>query len=146
METEPKKYEIAYLISPNILEGDALGEAGKISGFLQEAKSIISHVEEPRRRRLAYPIKKSRECYFGWTRFSCNPENIAGFEKKLRLEPHIIRYLLVEAEEIPVEMRLPRIISAPFIQQKGPKPQIEEARGEMDIVELDKKLEEILGK
>ncbi|MBI2640125.1 MAG: 30S ribosomal protein S6 [Candidatus Sungbacteria bacterium] len=146
METEPKKYEIAYLISPNVPEEDALGEAGKISGLLQDAKSVIGHVEEPRRRRLAYPIKKSRECYFGWTRFSCHPENIPDFEKKLKLEPQIIRYLLVEAEEIPVDTRLPRMTRTPFVQQKAQKNQTGEEKEKMDIVELDKKLEEILGK
>jgi len=149
METEQKKYEIAYIVSPKVPEADVVGEAGKITGFIQDANGIIGYIDEPRPRRLAYPINKFRDAYFGWTRFSTMPENLAAIEKKLKLDENIIRFLIVEAEEVPVaEIRTPR--PRPSFVPKirtAPAPQAETPEKEkMDIGELDKKLEEILGK
>ena len=114
--------------------------AGKITGSIQDAKGLVGHIEEPKRRRLAYPIKKLSEAYFGWTRFSMSPENLADFEKKLKQEPAIIRYLVVIFEEVvPERIFRPR----PTYTPRQPSPVPEER---MNIEELDKRLEEILGK
>ncbi len=140
MDSESRQYEIAYLISPNISEEDVFGVAGKITTSLQDAKGLVSHIGEPKRRRLAYPIKKLSEAYFGWTRFSMSPENLADFEKKLKQEPAIIRYLVVIFEEsLPERIFRPRPTYTP-----RPTTPLPEER--MNIEELDKRLEEILGK
>lgn len=144
METQVKQYEIAYLISPKTKEEDVFGEAGKITGFIQTAVSgLIGHIAEPKQIRLAYPINKSRDAYFGWTRFTMKPEAIADFEKKLKLEKAIMRYLIVEAEEEPVRTRVMR----PRIPLAIPKPsEPSPAEEKVNMEELDKRLEEILGK
>ena len=145
METGPKNYEIAYLISPKTKDEDVFGEAGKITGFIQSAASgLIGHITEPKQIRLAYPIKKSQDAYFGWTRFTMEPEAVADFEKKLKLEKTIMRYLIVKAEEEPVRTRIIR----PRISLLMPKPQERPVAGEekVNMEELDKRLEEILGK
>ncbi|MFY9462409.1 MAG: 30S ribosomal protein S6 [Candidatus Sungiibacteriota bacterium] len=144
MEAQGKQYEIAYLISPKTKEEDVFGEAGKITGFIQStASSLIGYIAEPKQIRLAYSINKSRDAYFGWTRFTMKPEAIADFEKKLKLEKAIMRYLIVEAEEEPIRIRIMR----PKLPLLTPKPQ-EPAPGEekVNMEELDKRLEEILGK
>lgn len=143
METEPKNYEIAYLISPQVAAEDAFGEAGKITGFIQDAKGFIGHIEEPKRKTLAYSIKKFREAYFGWTRFSIGSRELSELEKKLSREPNIIRFLIVHADETPPE-RYPLRHGAARKTQKSAVPPAEKER--MDIGELDKRLEEILGK
>lgn len=140
MDQETRQYEIAYLVSANIPEEDVFGRAGKITGFIQDAKGLISHIEEPKKRRLAYPIKKFNEAYFGWTRFSMLGENLAEFEKKLKQEAAIIRYLVVTFEEVPPE-RVPR-----QLKTYTPRPPTTAPEERMNIEELDKRLEEILGK
>lgn len=142
METDARHYEIAYLISPLVSEENVFGEAGKITGFLQDTHGVLGHIEEPKKIRLSYPIKKFREAHFGWTRFFIHPKYIADLEKKLTREETIIRYLIVEAEEEPVVTRLPKPRPEPRAEKPAP-PQPEE---KIDIEELDKRLEEILGK
>lgn len=145
MEIGSKNYEIAYLVSPQTPEEDVFGEAGKITGFIQDAKGFVGHIEEPRKIRLAYPIKKQKEAYFGWTSFNMTPEGLGNLEKKLKLEKAIFRYLTVIAEEEPFRPRLPRrapstkIVSLAPAEGAAPEEKI-------NIEELDKRLEEILGK
>ncbi|MDO8560625.1 MAG: 30S ribosomal protein S6 [bacterium] len=145
MDIEGKQYEIAYLISPKTKEEEVFGEAGKITGFIQDtANGLIDHIAEPKQIRLAYPINKSRDAYFGWTRFTVKPEALADFEKKLKLEKAIMRYLIVEAEEEPVRTRILRPQAPVALAKPDETPTAGEEKVNME--ELNKRLEEILGK
>lgn len=152
METEPKNYEIAYLISPSASENDIFAVAGNISGAVQEAHGAVKKIEEPKKIRLAYPIQKRLEGYFGWTTFSIHPDNLSLFEKKIREEKKIMRFLVVLHDERiaqarPQPIRLKEISRAPKMRAARPQAPIPaEEKPAMDIAALDKKLEEILGK
>jgi ribosomal protein S6 len=152
METETKNYEIAYLISPSASEDEVFAVAGKISGAIQNAHGIVKKIEEPKKIHLAYPIKKNLDAYFGWTTLSIHPEHLAVFEKKLKEEKGIMRFLIVLHDERIAEMRprpirlkeIARLPKTPATQPATPAPA--EEKPAMDIEALDKKLEEILGK
>lgn len=144
MDIDPRQYEIASLISPETSEKEVFGVAGRITGFLQDAGAMIEKIEEPKKIRLAYPIKKFREAYFGWVTFTLDPEKLAGVEKKIKLEKQIIRFLTVLAEEEPVRQRTFRPQRAPE-SEKSASP-IAPPEKQVNIEELDRQLEEILGK
>lgn len=123
-------------------------QAGKLTSLIEEAKGMIRKVEEPKKRHLAYPVKKQLSAYFGWTTFSMAPEFVPGLEKKLRGQEQFLRFSLVE-EEIEVKkpfvlrtMR-PQPVRPRAIPREAPKAGTEE---KLDLEALDKKLEEILGK
>ncbi len=153
MDTETKNYEIAYLISPDIAEDEAFGEAGKITSSIQEAKGLVSRIGEPKKLKLAYPIKKLRNAYFGWTAFTIARENLAEIEKKVKGEKNIIRHLLAEEVKRPAMEFRPRM-ARPLHRPTPPRltevkpftPQPPKEEDKAKIEELDKKLEEILGK
>ena len=145
MDAETKNYEIAYLLAPSIAEGEVLTYAGKLTGLIEAEKGQVKYVEEPKKRRLAYPIKKERNAYFGWTTFNAAPEKISGINKKLKDENSFLRYLIVEEE---IEKRRP-MPAFPFPTREprakaAPKIKIPEEK--LDMEALDKRLEEILGK
>jgi ribosomal protein S6 len=155
MDPETKNYEIAYLISAEIPEDEVFGVAGKITGAIQDARGLVGKIEEPKKRRLAYPIKISRlnhtHSYFGWTRFTIAPEHLKDLEKQLKLEKQIVRHLIVEEVKRPVyEPRFrpdrPRNFpTAPLEEVKPFTPQAPKEEDKTKIEELDKQLEEILG-
>lgn len=156
-DAEAKNYEIAYLINPDIPEDGVFGEAGKITGFIQDAHGVVGRIEEPKKRKLAYPIRKRTSAYFGWTTFTVAPEKIAEIEKRLKLEKDILRSLNVEEVKRPAyEFRArPRELAgrsvrrAPAARRDTVEPFVPQAPKEEDrakIEELDKRLEEILGK
>ena len=74
MELEPKKYELTYLLAPSIAEESVSDSAQKIAEVIESEKGLISHSEMPRKRRLAYSVKKETHAYFGWIRFTAVPE------------------------------------------------------------------------
>ncbi len=167
METAIKSYEIAYLINPDVPEEGVFGEAGKITGFVQDAHGLIGKIEEPKKRKLTYPIKKLKSAYFGWTTFSVAPERIGDIEKRVKAEPGIIRYMISEEIKHPVREFRPRPSRLPT-GQAGPsggparsdhtqpeaqlgevkpfEPALPKEEDRTKNEELDKRLEEILGK
>ena len=57
---DPKNYELAYLLSSSIPEEEVLTRAGKLTALIEENKGLIRHVQEPRKIKLAYPVKKEK--------------------------------------------------------------------------------------
>ncbi len=148
MSSDSKNYELAYLLSPSLSQEEVLTQAGKLTTLIEESKGMIRKVEEPRKRTLAYPIKKQSSAFFGWTTFSMAPEFTPGLEKKLRGQEQLLRFTLVEEEEITTRPFMLRTVpSRP--QPSYPRPIPREAPKtdeKLDLEALDKKLEEILGK
>src|SRR3989344_8453775 len=149
MNIDAKNYELAYLLSPSIAEGEVLNYSGKVSSLIEEEKGVVKRAEEPRKRMLSYPVNKQKNGYFGWTVFSMLPDAVNGLQKKLKTKEFFLRYLITE-EEIekhpslirPFPSRRPAV-SKPKVIRKPDETKPEE---KLDLEALDKKLEEILGK
>lgn len=148
MEQEIKNYEISYLLSPAIAEGEVLMIVGKLTTLIEEQKGAIKHVEEPKKRKLAYAINKERNAYFSWITFRLYPVQIVALEKKLKAENYLMRYLIVEEEtriKAPIfhtQIQKPTMYKAP----SGTIYDTQQPEEKLDLEALDKKLEEILGK
>lgn len=151
MDSEPKNYEISYLINPDVAEDEVFGEAGKITGFVHDLHGLVGRIEEPKKRRLAYPINKFKQAYFGWTTFALVPDKLAELENKVRAEKNIVRYVVTEEVKQPVvsarlgrrgqPLRAARLGIGAAVGSRPPKEE-----DKVKIEELDKRLEEILGK
>ena len=151
MDSEAKNYELAYILSTAIPEDGVLAAAGKLTAAIEEARGMVKRAETPKKRRLAYAIKKEQNGYFGWTSFGMAPAGIAALEKKIKEEKNLLRHLIVEEE---IETRIPFV--RPIGARRAPAPQksllapapAPKAMPEekLDLEALDKKLEEILGK
>lgn len=147
---ETKNYELAYLLSPSISEGEILVEAGKLNKLIEDTGGMIRRAEEPRKRRLAYPVKKEINAYFGWTTFNASGEAVVGITKKIKSFADLLRSMVTEEVEIEFRPTVLRTIPSRPAAQRAPRtvtPQ-EPAAGEekLDLEALDKRLEEILGK
>ena len=146
MTSDTKNYELAYLLSPSVSQEEVLTQAGKLTSLIEESKGMIRKVEEPRKRVLAYPVKKQTSAFFGWTTFSMAPEFVPGFEKKLRGQERVLRYMLVEEEEMEVRPFMFRTARTPAPRPRPIPREAPKADEKLDLEALDKKLEEILGK
>jgi ribosomal protein S6 len=99
---DPRVYEIGYLLLPSLgAEGvaDAVGEIkAKLTTLGAEhiSEGEAQHID------LAYEMVKIINNqntfldtgYFGWLKFSINPEAIAGINKMLDNRPEVLRFLL----------------------------------------------------
>mgnify|MGYP001558368077 CR=1 FL=1 len=134
MDKDSQLYEIGY-----ILKADDEKSAEDFSDSLKEAvvsnHGIVIAGNNPKMRHYAYPINKRRSGYFGWIKFLLNTELLGEIKKYLEKQEIISRFLLIKlARETLQEPRKERV----------PKKIVPEEK-KVDIEEIDKKLEEILG-
>ncbi len=136
-QSEKKEYELSFLLR---------SEEG-----ISALQSVLSHFgyevtsqSEIKRMVLAYPIKKETSALFGYVYFMAAPETVHNFMRELRLEPMVLRVLLINEPikrtlQYGVEGTTPRDMTGKEEQQSTEKP--------ADAVtneDLEKKLEEIL--
>ena len=142
MENEQKVYEIGYLLSPLISEEKLDEEIGSLRKIIEDGGSFIMSEGQPKMQKLAYAVEKNENAYFGWIKFTAGPEILleikGSFEK---LKEKIIRFLIIETVK---ETLAPAVSKKIFKKRKTVFPEGKE--GEMKFEEIDKKLEELLGK
>lgn len=150
MDSEQKNYELAYLLAPSLNNGEILTSEQKLSALIEQAGGVIRRKEAPKKRNLAYPIKKKTQGYFGWTTFRIASDALADLQKKIKGE-NLLRSMITEEEEETrplFQLRAPRRALAGIgLRTRTPRER-EPAKPEerLDLEALDKKLEEILGK
>jgi len=57
-ESNPRIYELGFLLVPTIDENDVLGEASRIKGVIESCGALLISDENPKSITLAYPIDK----------------------------------------------------------------------------------------
>lgn len=152
MDKDRKLYEITFLISPAYSEEEAKAfqqslknEVKRLDGIIDDEGGVLKH-------RLSYPIKKMPEAYVASFRFLLASEKILKLEIKLAV-PQVLRFLIVHTKRQPTRAaRAPRIgkiipekpVLEYNIKNAPQSPNLETTSN--NIEEIDKKLEEILGK
>ena len=137
-------YELTYIINPNLTEGEVTAQTDKVRSFINELGGELKNEKLWEKRRLAYPVKKHGFGFYVTAEFNLGPETIVELDKKIRLEPNVLRHLLITKElikETPRRIQLPRVPKEKIGLAPKPEGQPEE---KVKIEELDKKLEEIL--
>ena len=150
-----KHYELTYLITPDLSEEELNSFQKIINGFIQEEGGVSTKSRMPLRKKLAYSIKKMGTAYLGILNFNLAPERLEEFEKKIRLQSQILRYLILTKKptliretppplisfERPEEIRIEKAAKEKSFLKKSIKPKEEK----VELKEIEKKLEEILG-
>jgi len=128
-----KQYELIYLISSNLPEEGLKSLQEKINSLIQEEGGFISDVNLTIKRKLFSPIKKNKEVLAVNLDFNFPPEKLEDLEKKLKLEKEILRYLILTKQ-------IKKRMITPLKARKFIKP-----KAKVELKEIEKKLEEILG-
>jgi len=101
-----RKYESLYIIQPDVVGDELTDMVEKFQSVLTEQNAEILKLDNWGTRKLAYPIKKHVKGCYVQTIFEASAEVIAEYERRLRLDEKILRFLtlrfdgdLVEAAE-----------------------------------------------
>ncbi|WP_017725816.1 30S ribosomal protein S6 [Halalkalibacterium ligniniphilum] len=94
-----RKYEIMYIIAPNLEESANKELIERYNGVLTNNGAEIEKVEEMGKRRLAYEINKYREGYYVLLNVNASPEAIAEFNRLIKINDNVIRVLITKEEE-----------------------------------------------
>ncbi len=136
-----KNYELTYLIPSELSEEEAKEFQGRIASSIKEEGGILNGENSLLRKKLAYPIKKQFEAFLAVLDFQLEPERMTNLEKKLKSENQILRYLIVtKAKPKEALLRKRRERKVTF-----EKPAVSKEEKKVELKEIEKKLEEILG-
>lgn len=136
MEQQSTYYELSYLLAETLDEEGAMRVAGSLRDSIEKARAAIIEDGLPKKRALAYPIKRQSHAYFGWIRFMATPEVIAGIESAIKKETEVLRSSLIKTK--PEARRETKA-------RRKPQPVAVTKEKQEEIAAIDKRLEEILG-
>lgn len=89
-----KDYELMYILMPNLEENDLKAESGSLQKILTDNGAKINGINEWGLRDLAYEIKKQTKGYYVVVNFKSEPIACQEFNRIVRLNPKVIRFLI----------------------------------------------------
>ena len=141
------KYELMYILSSAVSDNDAPQISSEIDKFIQEQGGTILTQEMLGKKKLAYPIKKTRNGFYILQTFNFDSAKTAGLDNKLRSLDSIIRYLVVNVEEMERRRAKDAEHKEKLKPRQRPKPEAKPAEPEIKLTEteLEQKIQKALG-
>ena len=93
MAKTSEKYEVMYIINPNLSEEETAGIVAKFKELV-EANGTLDEMEEMGRRKLAYEINYLTEGYYVLIKFTSEPAFPAELDRILGITDGVIRSLI----------------------------------------------------
>ncbi len=95
-EAENKKeYEMSYLLTSDIPEDKIDSEILELKNIITENGGDMVQVNPPEKKRLAYPVRKENQAYFGVVYFNVDEDGIDKIKKVLAFYKKILRFLIL---------------------------------------------------
>lgn len=145
-----KSYELTFLALSHISENELKTAQENIISFIKDKGGECQELRGPIRKELSHSLRKKSGGDFFALNFCLNPDVLTDFEKKLKSESKILRYIIIVKKPEAKVIKRRRAIKTPkAIIEKGEKPMVlthKEGQSKVELQEIEKKLEEILGK
>ncbi|PLY06724.1 MAG: 30S ribosomal protein S6 [Desulfuromonas sp.] len=93
-----RNYESIFIVHPEVVGEELTALVDKFQGVLTEQGAEIHLLDNWGVRKLAYPIKKAERGCYVQILFQADPEIIAEYERRLRLDEKILRFLSVRID------------------------------------------------
>ena len=94
-------YEVVYILDPALEESAVTAKLDQLHQLATSKGGEVSAVDHWGTRQLVYPINKLSRGYYVAAHFTAVPEALPEYERMLKLDDDIIRYLLVLNEGEP---------------------------------------------
>lgn len=94
-------YEVVYILDPALNETAVTTKLEKFHALATAQGGEVSAVDHWGGRQLAYPIKKQKAGYYVVAQFTAAAEALPEYERLLKLDEEVMRYLLVLNEGEP---------------------------------------------
>ncbi len=92
------KYEVALVISSKIDDDAKEAVLEKAKSRIERYGGTITNVDDQGLKRMAYEIQDMKEGYYYFIQFEAPSEMPGKLEAKLRIQDHVIRYLIVKPD------------------------------------------------
>ena len=92
-------YENLFIVKPDATEEEIDALIEQMSKNVTTAGGTIDKVDKWGKRRLAYRVEKNREGFYVLLQFSSEPEIVKEFERRMRVQDSVIKFLTVRIDE-----------------------------------------------
>lgn len=106
------KYELLYIVGSETADNAVPQVTDEIKKAIETGGGTIEKSEDWGRRKLAYPIKKTKNGYYVVVNFAVPAESVNEIEHKIRTNQSIIRHLIVNMDEALLRMEKDRVIQS----------------------------------
>ena len=93
------KYELMYILSSAVSDNEVPQISSEVDKFITEQSGTLLSQEMLGKKKLAYPIKKTRNGFYVLQTFNLDGSKLTPLDNKLRSMEPIIRYLVVNVED-----------------------------------------------
>ncbi len=144
-----KTYELTGIISPSLTLDQANTTAKEVESLIQNKEGVILKSEKTAIKTLAYPIKKQSSAYFFILEFQIQEGKIKELRDYLEKEKNILRHFII-VKKLVKNLKKGRVRRPLFIGKKltaqrvGAYENIEKTAAPLKVVDLDKKIDELL--
>ena len=98
MAKATEKYELMYILNPNLTEEETAGLVEKFKALI-ESNGTLDEMQEMGKRKLAYEINYLSEGYYVLVKFTSGPEFPAELDRILGITDGVIRSLITLRQE-----------------------------------------------
>ena len=93
------KYESIYIINPEVEEQGIKELVEKFNTLIETEGGKVSETQEWGLKRLAYPIQKKEQGYYGLVNFEAKPESIVELERVYKITDSVMKFITVRKDE-----------------------------------------------
>jgi len=154
------QYELMYLLGANVADDEVPKISQSVLKFAEDFGGTEVKETQLGKKKLAYPIGKTRNGHYVVVNFTMDGKNINAFDAKIRTQDsNIVRYIIINLDEHLERMAKDKIAQSKIVR-KGPPAEAAAAKPmlpgesplkkeaapllEINQEELDKKIEEAL--
>lgn len=119
---ESRQYELMVIFSGDLTEADFEKELGEFRNALKENCGKLTFEESWGRRDFAFKIKRQKRGYYVVFNFDAVPPQIVEIRNNIKLNPHILRYLLIAAPENYDPLEYKKEVVFRTAEEEGKKP------------------------
>jgi small subunit ribosomal protein S6 len=94
-----RKYEIGFMLNPEISEEEVKKISDNVLDMIKKAKGKVENVDEWGRRPLAYPIQKHNEGIFTFINTEAEGMIVGEIERRLNLNEKVMRYVILRLDD-----------------------------------------------
>lgn len=94
-----RKYEIMYIIRPNIEDEAKKALVERFNTILADNGAEVSEAKDWGKRRLAYEINDFRDGYYQLLKVNAAPAAVEEFSRLAKISEDIIRHIVIKEEE-----------------------------------------------
>lgn len=93
------RYEIGFIITPEVNEEEVKKIIESITGTITKAKGVIENLDEWGRKKLAFPIQKNLEGYYVFIQAEVDGSIIATLERRLKQMEKVLRFITLRLDD-----------------------------------------------